>query len=156
MSILDHNHTTPRVTYANCRPLLFASLETSTEPVMDALALENSYFTPPIIITDYDRDVATRKASRASDEQIAGPADASRPDDRDTAKTSGKSSTDMSFEQATTTGFADVADELWSKMTFTMKSKLREACVEVLKRTDAPSEEEKLWAVWDEDARLLD
>ncbi|KAK3068700.1 hypothetical protein LTR53_013508 [Teratosphaeriaceae sp. CCFEE 6253] len=74
------------------------------------------------------------------------------------------------FQPATsTTGFADVADALWSRMTGVMRERLREACVEVLRRTEDEEDGrggdgekgglafgEERWGEWDEDARLLD
>ena len=41
-------------------------------------------------------------------------------------------------------------------MTANMKQKLREVCVEVLKRTDDANGEEKMFWQYDDDARFLD
>jgi hypothetical protein len=60
------------------------------------------------------------------------------------------------MQQNWTTGFSDFADEMWAKMTQGMKQKLREACVEVLRKTEGPEEEEQLSWQYDDDARFLD
>lgn len=54
------------------------------------------------------------------------------------------------------TGFSDFADEMWAKMTQGMKQKLREACVEVLKKTEDPESEKMMSWQYDDDARFLD
>lgn len=62
------------------------------------------------------------------------------------------------MQQNWTTGFSDFADEMWAKMTQGMKQKLREACVEVLRKTeeaDGTGEECMSWQ-YDDDARFLD
>ncbi|KAK5129386.1 hypothetical protein LTR08_003546 [Meristemomyces frigidus] len=105
-------------------------------------------FNLPIIISDYDAILAAKNTSlerkpSATESNIA-PA------------SSTSSTTNSPVEQNVTLGFADFADELWSRMTHGMKTKLREACVEVLKRTEDNDEEEKTAWVWDEDARFLD
>lgn len=63
------------------------------------------------------------------------------------------------MQQNWSTGFSDFADELWAKMTQGMKLKLREACVEVLKKTEdaaGPGETEHMSWQYDDDARFLD
>ena len=62
------------------------------------------------------------------------------------------------MQQNWTTGFSDFADEMWSKMTQGMKQKLREACVEVLRKTEEAEgtrAEHMSWQ-YDDDARFLD
>jgi len=59
------------------------------------------------------------------------------------------------MQQNWSTGFSDFADDLWAKMTQGMKQKLREACVEVLKKTDDAEPEHMEWQ-YDDDARFLD
>jgi len=62
------------------------------------------------------------------------------------------------MQQNWATGFSDFADEMWAKMTQGMKQKLREACVEVLKKTedsDGGQTEHLSWQ-YDDDARFLD
>lgn len=56
------------------------------------------------------------------------------------------------------TGFSDFADEMFAKMTQSMKQKLREACVEVLRKTEEAdgSQAECMSLQYDDDARFLD
>ena len=65
------------------------------------------------------------------------------------------------MQQNWTTGFSDFADEMWAKMTQGMKQKLREACVEVLRKTEeeeAEGSRAECVSSWqyDDDARFLD
>lgn len=62
------------------------------------------------------------------------------------------------MHQNWTTGFSDFADEMWAKMTQGMKQKLREACVEVLRKTEEAdgSQAECMSWQYDDDARFLD
>lgn len=59
------------------------------------------------------------------------------------------------IQQSNETGISDVVDEIWSLMSKALKSKLREACVGVLKRTDSFDASEGAFRL-DDDARLLD
>jgi hypothetical protein len=61
------------------------------------------------------------------------------------------------LQQNWATGFSDFADDLWAKMTQGMKEKLREACVEVLRKTEDVAESGNVGAwQYDDDARFLD
>ena len=61
------------------------------------------------------------------------------------------------MQQNWTTGFSDFADEMWAKMMQGMKQKLREACVEVLRKTEGAEEDsEHMSWQYDDDARFLD
>lgn len=107
----------------------------------------NDFVSLPIIISDYDALVAKTAATGASSTRAT------------TTSSSATTTTLTSSASAATqwtTGFADFADGIWSMMNEGLKRKLREACVEVLKRTDDASEEEKIAWVYDEDARFLD
>ncbi|KAH9817786.1 hypothetical protein Tdes44962_MAKER05496 [Teratosphaeria destructans] len=53
-------------------------------------------------------------------------------------------------------GFAELADAFWSRLTSSMKSRIRTACIEVLKRVNDPSEEEKIAWMYDDDSRFLE
>ena len=110
---------------------------------MENLSLD---FNLPIIVSDYDEVLATK--STTSQQQPS-----SKIESNSAPASSASSTTNSPVQQSVTLGFADFADELWSRMTNGMKIKLREACVEVLKRTEDADEAEN---VWDEDARLLD
>ncbi|KAK3690803.1 hypothetical protein LTR37_018977 [Vermiconidia calcicola] len=109
----------------------------------------NTLVSLPIIISDYDADLA--EARRASGASIA-PGESSP---AMSPATSGTTSSPSSPSQADT-GFTSFTDELWSRMTTNMKHKLREACVEMLKRTDESGQEEKMSRRYDDDARFLD
>lgn len=61
------------------------------------------------------------------------------------------------MQQNWSTGFSDFADEMWAKMTQGMRQKLRETCVEVLRKTEADgSQAECMSWQYDDDARFLD
>ncbi|KAI7310959.1 hypothetical protein KC315_g12452 [Hortaea werneckii] len=121
--------------------------------------LANDFVSLPIIVSDYDALVdskppATTKPSRPQIDVQSNLTSSSSSPSLDPSP-SDKGST-FAHQQNWSTGFNDFVDSLWSHMTNGMKSKLREVCVEVLRRTEDPSEEEKLWGIWDEDARMLD
>ncbi|KAI6887396.1 hypothetical protein KC363_g2945 [Hortaea werneckii] len=119
--------------------------------------LVNDFVSLPIIVSDYDallvkstphsKPKPTRPRVDVQSSLTSSPSMNASPTDKGTG---------LASQQNWSTGFNDFVDGLWSHMTNGMKSKLREACVEVLRRTEDPSEEEKLWGVWDEDARMLD
>lgn len=106
----------------------------------------------PIVVSDWDAMTANRPTSSTTSPTT----DRSTPAIGATTASSASSTTTSAHNQKWGTGFTEFADELWTKMTTGMKQKLREACVEVLKRTDDPSEEEKISWLYDEDARFLD
>jgi len=114
---------------------------------------------PMCIVTDYDAMLAKDKlpnkpvTSSDSTSSITG----NRQSASTTAASISSAASDgLNQAQQWSTGFADVADALWNHMTGSMRQKLREACVEVLRRTDDPSDEEKVAWMYDEDARFLD
>lgn len=95
----------------------------------------------PIIVSDYD-DLTNNKNSPGTSQH-----------DRHSSTSS--TSTTTTSEQNWSTGFSDFADDLWAKMTTGMKKKLREACVEVLRKTEEAEPERMSWQ-YDDDARFLD
>ena len=115
----------------------------------DDSTLLNDLVSLPIIISDYD---AINSNKRRASEATTG--EDSRSACITTATDDAVSST--ASHQKWNTGFSDFADDLWSRMTTGMKQKLREACVEVLKRTDDNTHEESTSWQFDDDARLLD
>ncbi|RMZ34039.1 hypothetical protein D0859_01816 [Hortaea werneckii] len=121
--------------------------------------LANDFVSLPIIVSDYDallvKSTPHSKTKPTRPRVDVQSSSASSPSPSINASPSDKGSS-LASEQNWSTGFNDFVDGLWSHMTNGMKSKLREACVGVLRRTEDPSEEEKLWGVWDEDARMLD
>ncbi|KAK5722928.1 hypothetical protein LTR17_014141 [Elasticomyces elasticus] len=114
---------------------------------------------PMCIVTDYD-------AMLAKEKHLNKPVTTSDSTSSITSNRQSVSTTAASISSAATsslnqaqqwsTGFADVADAIWNRMTGSMRQKLQEACVEVLRRTDDPSDEEKVAWMYDEDARFLD
>lgn len=94
----------------------------------------------PIIVSDYD-DLTNNKNSPGTSQH-----------DRHSSTSSTSTTTS---EQNWSTGFSDFADDLWAKMTTGMKKKLREACVEVLRKTEEVEPERTSWQ-YDDDARFLD
>ncbi|KAK1045927.1 hypothetical protein LTR74_018045 [Friedmanniomyces endolithicus] len=126
---------------------------------MERLGGDFDFGNVPIIVTDYDANSSAKapaSPSPATCSDRSGEHGRQR-DDRETAA-SISSATSSTFDQAQqwSNSFSDFADALWNHVTGSMRQKLREACVEVLRRTDDPSEEEKLAWAYDEDARFLD
>lgn len=108
----------------------------------------------PIIISDFDALTSTPTTSNASTN--ASRTDTAQPAPltiRQPSTFSTKGST--ATQQHWSTGFSDFADELWAKMTQGMKQKLRDACVEVLRKTEESEPEQMSWQ-YDDDARFLD
>ena len=120
--------------------------------------LANDFVNLPIIISDYDallKPSDTPTSTSASQHQRK-PSIPNITASSLTVSSSAASVTSSASTQRWGTGFSEYADELWSRMTSGMKQKLKDACVEVLKRIDDPSEEERVAWVFDDDARFLD
>ena len=117
----------------------------SMDATKDSTIFLNDCVYLPIIISDYD---AERRES-SSTAQTKG---------ENSAESPSSDSIPQTEKAKWTTGFSEVADELWNRMNRRMKQKLREACVEVLKRTDEPlmSEVADRWGGYDDNTRLLD
>lgn len=96
----------------------------------------------PIIVSDYDALTTNNNNTSSGTLQ------------HDRHVSTSSTSTTAS-EQNWSTGFSDFADDLWAKMTTGMKKKLREACVEVLRKTEEVEMEGMSWQ-YDDDARFLD
>ncbi|KAK5174072.1 uncharacterized protein LTR77_001152 [Saxophila tyrrhenica] len=96
------------------------------------LIILNDFVTLPIIISDYDAPTETkRRASSTATTTTAHSRQNSAASTNDSATTAADPS-----QQQWSTGFTSFTDELWDRMTVNMKQRLRQACVEVLKRTD--------------------
>jgi hypothetical protein len=109
----------------------------------------------PIIISDYDALTTPAPRSNSSTD-TAQPSSSGQSTSSSTAVNQAYSSgTASALQQNWSTGFSDFADDLWAKMTQGMKQKLREACVEVLKKTEEAEPEHMSWQ-YDDDARFLD
>ena len=108
----------------------------------------------PINISDHD-------ALTNNDSTVSTQISSSQQHDRQasTSSTSTTASSEASYasHQNWSTGFSEFADGMWAKMTQSMKNKLRNAAVEVLKKTDdTKGEADKMTWMYDDDARLLD
>lgn len=118
----------------------------------------NDFVGLPIIISDFDALTTPSTSNNSTTTTTQSP---SSPTDRQSSTSSAvsnayQSGTTSPTQQNWNTGFSDFADELWAKMTQGMKQKLRDACVEVLRKTkDAESTEHMSWQ-YDDDARFLD
>ena len=132
---------------------------------MDKTIIDYDFAHVPIIVTDWDADRSTNKPRATSAPALTlTPASPTSETNRSVASSLSSAATGQA--QQLTTGFADVAGALWSRMTGSMRQKLREACVEVLRRTDDEAEGRERRDVdwrfggegreWDEDARFLD
>ena len=108
----------------------------------------NEFVCLPIIITDYSEPTPEERRSSNTDTTT-----------QTITNTTQSTETQQHQHQQWTTGFTAFTDEMWSRMKGDVKQRLREACVEVLKRTDdapAVSEAEKMAWRYDDDARFLD
>ena len=119
----------------------------------------NELLSLPIIISDWDviaenkRRASVSKATKSSEHTSAGADSNSSINDSDRHC----SSDSVVPKHKWSTGFSDYVDDVWSRMTTGAKLKLREACFEVLRRTDGSNETEKMeWQFLDDDARMLD
>lgn len=117
--------------------------------------LVNDFVGLPIIISDFDA------LANNTSPQPAQPPTSTANSQSSTAPTISQAhsnNTISAMQQNWSTGFSDFADEMWAKMTQGMRQKLREACVEVLRKTeeaDGPRAECMSWQ-YDDDARFLD
>ncbi|KAK1815623.1 hypothetical protein LTR12_009993 [Friedmanniomyces endolithicus] len=125
---------------------------------MEKLGGDFDFDNVPIIVTDYDADSSAKEPASSTARSDRSGELSRQSDDRITAASICSTTTTTTFDQAQqwSNSFSDFADALWNRMTGRMRQKLREACVEVLRRTDDPSEVEKLAWAYDEDARFLD
>ncbi|KAM0705747.1 hypothetical protein Q7P35_007107 [Cladosporium inversicolor] len=114
--------------------------------------LINDFVGLPIIISDFDA-LSNNPSSQPS--QSPTPTSTTSPQSSTATAISQaySNTTNPALQQNWTTGFSDFADEMWAKMTQGMKQKLREACVEVLRKTE---EAEGMGWQYDDDARFLD
>lgn len=123
--------------------------------------LINDFVGLPIIISDFDALPNSDNENNTSSQPAQGPPTPTSGHPSTAASTShaySTTSTASAMQQNWTTGFSDFADEMWAKMTQGMKQKLREACVEVLKKTEEADGTEAECMSWqyDDDARFLD
>lgn len=135
-----------RIATSNSRPSNMAA----------ANPFSNDFVGLPIIISDFDALANTPPSNNGSNRTGPPPSNQSQPrtpsESNDSASRNNAAATQMSWN----TGFSDFADELWAKMTQGMKQKLREACVEVLKKTEDAEPENMMSWQYDDDARFLD
>ena len=115
--------------------------------------LLNEIVSLPIIISDYDA-IPTTSINRNASVSVSAESGSIT----NSSTTASDSESNHAAREKWSTGFSDFADDLWNRMTSGMKQKLREACVEVLKRTDQEPEwtRRRSWEYDDDDARLLD
>lgn len=118
----------------------------------DSALYLNDLVSLPIIITDFDAESIS--STTTTDSKKSDNTPSPQTISSDTSSHAGEAAF-----QKWSTGFNDFADEMWKSMTATMRSKLRQAAVEVLKRTDdakSGAGGEPWGGEWDEDARFLD
>jgi len=118
---------------------------------MDSATLMlNDFVSLPIIISDWDAQSVDNDPAAS---ELSSTAQTKRRDSIQSFRDP------LSFCAQTnwSTGFGCYVDDIFSRMTEGMKQKVREACVEVLRRTDGRSDSEAGFGdAYDEDARLLD
>jgi len=109
----------------------------------------NDFVSLPIIISDWDAQ------STDSESSTSVPSSTAQTKRRDSSQ-SFRNPLSFSARTRWSTGFGYYIDDIFGRMTEGMKQKVREACVEVLRRTDARVDNEAAFgAAFDEDARLL-
>jgi len=101
----------------------------------------------PIIISDWDNIEENKSPTitSASNDKCTRRKDSIASDD---------SAVSTDLRPRWTTGFGGYVDDLWSRMTDNMKRKIRDAAVEVLRKTDG--DDEAVFGQFDDDARFLD
>lgn len=124
--------------------------------------LINDFVGLPIIISDFDALTNSNNNASSQPAQSPTPTPNSQSSTAAAAISQAHSNNTVSaMQQNWTAGFSDFADEMWAKMTQGMKQKLREACVEVLRKTEeeeAEGSRAECVSSWqyDDDARFLD
>lgn len=122
----------------------------------------NDFVGLPIIISDYDALTSNSNTSEGANRALQPTTQ--QPTTQQTSRQQSTSSSEgyilalsatSAQQQNWQTGFSDFADQLWAKVTQGMKQKLRDACIEVLKKTEDPEPEGMSWQ-YDDDARFLD
>lgn len=112
---------------------------------MEILPLE--FVSLPIVVTDYDKLQQSESGGNTPSKEIqstsARPASASEAQEDDK----------VFIDEIT-----DAAEDVWKRLSTAMKTKVREACIEVLRRTDDTNSSEKPHDdfEYDDDARFLD
>lgn len=106
----------------------------------------NDHVSLPIIISDWDAD-------KEPELPFTNPQSSSH--NRESSISSIQSNSSTASTSKWSTGFGYYFDDLFGRMTDSMKRKLREAFVEVLRRTDGTNADQE-WPLYDEDARFLD
>lgn len=106
----------------------------------------NDHVSLPIIISDWDSN---------KEEELQHTSPEPSRTDRESSISSIQSNNSTASAFKWSTGFGRYFDNLYNRMTDSMKRKLRDACVEVLRRTDGTNEDQR-WPLYDEDARFLD
>jgi cell pole-organizing protein PopZ len=94
----------------------------------------------PIIIIDYEALCTAKQSTRTPTEMA----------------TRSRAASAALNEKSAQMGFADAIDELWDQMSSAMRNKVREACYEVLRRTDGSKDVVGRDFDNDNDARFLD
>lgn len=107
---------------------------------MDILAKD--FVSLPIIITDWDTITEAKSHIKTPKEEIARSHTVSR------MATGSK-------QEPGLPAFKESTEEIWNRISDTTKSKIREAALEVLRRTDE-CQNEKMTFQYDDDARFLD
>ena len=112
----------------------------------------------PIIISDFDALANDNASPQPSQSTSPTPQERQSSPSPAVSHAYSTAGTASPMQQNWATGFSDFADEMWAKMTQGMKQKLREACVEVLKKTEEAegSQAEHMGWQYDDDARFLD
>lgn len=123
--------------------------------------LINDFVGLPIIISDFDALPNSNNNASSPPTQPSTPTTNSQLSTATAISQTHSNNTVSAMQQNWTTGFSDFADEMWAKMTQGMKQKLREACVEVLRKTEEEEVEgsrAECVSSWqyDDDARFLD
>ncbi|CAK3997589.1 Hypothetical predicted protein [Lecanosticta acicola] len=112
--------------------------------------LPNDFTSLPIIISDYDAIAETRKHIQLPTAGIERSHNAASP------TTSSSSNTDRDKDADKQTGFSESVEEIWARISDATKRKIREAAIEVLRRTEQSRIDEKMAFQYDDDARFLD
>lgn len=108
--------------------------------------LPHDFISLPIVICDYDAICESKKIVRVPTAEI----------ERSRSNAS-NGSRDDSKEPEKLAGFTESVEDIWNRISDATKQKIREACMEVLRRTEQSRSDDQMTSFqYDDDARFLD
>lgn len=107
-------------------------------------SLPHDFISLPIVISDYDAICESKKRVHVPTAEI----------ERSRSNAS-NARRDDSKELEKSAGFTESVEDIWNRISDATKQKIREACMEVLRRTEQSQSDDQAFQ-YDDDARFLD